>query len=656
MLNGSVISNAKIGIGTYRNNGGVLGPGYNGGIVIAEDGNFLNNTVGVKFMPYDYPETIGGLDYENTDDDNVSYFEYCTFTTNDKIFGDGHQDYQVYMDDVDGVQFYGCTFENEIDETTLSNLGSGIYSADATYYVGAASCGTSCEDSSTFRGYFRAIEAANVASLPVLDITIKKSVFEENQRGILLSNVLHSSVIQNRFEVNNASSMQNYGLYLEDCEDYEVEENLFKGVGTGGESPLSAGIYVANNSNAVTEIYRNTFRYLESGIRSQTVNSKLQIKCNVFDTDIYVYNIAVTSGGIPNQGYCTGNVADPAGNVFSNDFIYEGDYKAQTGVATFKYRHHTDLDPMYYSSSLITLQDCNIYSTSGDACPTNFPSGGGGEESSSMMMSEAGSMDSEIDAIMSSLAGFGGMELGESEAYDTFMEELAYYQDKKETLLKDAYLSYVMEGKMDSAEQVLLNEAEVWAKTYLISHYINSGKFKSASEVIKSIETSDDQLIDFLNFSQLIIELKSTGQTLTSVTDDNLAQVEALSGKQSPAGVACENLLQSINGIDIPEVFDEITTFEEGRTSQAEAIESMVSIYPNPTDKQLFVSLNGVGEESDVYGIYTISTTNGKLSLSGMLKDQLSTLDVSMLSSGLYIITITLNSNGKIHSEKLVIE
>ena len=172
-----------------------------GGIVIAEDGNFLNNTVGVKFMPYDYPETIGGLDYENTDDDNVSYFEYCTFTTNDKIFGDGHQDYQVYMDDVDGVQFYGCTFENEIDETTLSNLGSGIYSADATYYVGAASCGTSCEDSSTFRGYFRAIEAANVASLPVLDITIKKSVFEENQRGILLSNVLHSSVIQNRFEV-----------------------------------------------------------------------------------------------------------------------------------------------------------------------------------------------------------------------------------------------------------------------------------------------------------------------------------------------------------------------------------------------------------------------------------------------------------------------
>ena len=93
------------------------------------------------------------------------------------------------------------------------------------------------------------------------------------------------------------------------------------------------------------------FRYLESGIRSQTVNSKLQIKCNVFDTDIYVYNIAVTSGGIPNQGYCTGNVADPAGNVFSNDFIYEGDYKAQTGVATFKYRHHTDLDPMYYSSS-----------------------------------------------------------------------------------------------------------------------------------------------------------------------------------------------------------------------------------------------------------------------------------------------------------------
>ena len=105
---------------------------------------------------------------------------------------------KVYMDDVDSVQFYGCTFENEIDETTLSNLGSGIYSADATYYVGAASCGTSCE-LITFRGYFELLKLPTSQSLPVLDITIKKSVFEENQRGILLNNVLHSSVIQNGF-------------------------------------------------------------------------------------------------------------------------------------------------------------------------------------------------------------------------------------------------------------------------------------------------------------------------------------------------------------------------------------------------------------------------------------------------------------------------
>ncbi|MCB9019886.1 MAG: right-handed parallel beta-helix repeat-containing protein [Chitinophagales bacterium] len=95
------------------------------------------------------------------------------------------------------------------------------------------------------------------------DIEISGNEFTDNFRAILLSGVKNSLVINNSFEVQDQSTLNCYGMYLESCENYHIENNYFTTFGSYiNGSPFNAGIYVQNNSNAVTEIYRNNFEYL----------------------------------------------------------------------------------------------------------------------------------------------------------------------------------------------------------------------------------------------------------------------------------------------------------------------------------------------------------------------------------------------------------
>jgi hypothetical protein len=653
VLNGSRIENAKVAIATQRMT--PEGPylGYNGAIVIAEESEFVNNRIGVQFMPYDFPEVIGLADVENTDDDNISYFDNCSFTTNDKYFHGSHQLYQVYMWDVDGVDILGCDFDNEKTETTLSHLGHGIYSTDATYTIQPAACAYSpCEDSTTLQGYYRGIEAANATSLPLLDVAITKTIFDNNVRGILLSQVEHAVVTSNSFQIDNSATTETYGLYLEDCSGYQVEENLFRGDGSSGSTPLSAGIYVANNSNAITEIYKNTFQGTECGIRSQTVNAKLQIKCNTFSPVISAYNIVVSSGGLPNQGHCSGGITSPAGNEFSHDNTAAGDYKAQSGVAPFTYRHHTDLDPEHYSVTIITLQDCGIDSEEGEPCPSNL--GGGGEEAAAMMLGEANSLEYDIAGLEALTSGYGAeMELGTA-TYTANVDELAWLQNQQQVLIQEAANSYVLESKADSAIALLQEQETLWANQQLVGLYINQKDYTAAEALLKALPKTEASVLDFISLQSLVIDIKQSDRNWLNLSEKEVALVQELAGKQSPAGVAAENILQLLTVIDYPEVFDIIDGAEELRMAQPGGLHSAISFYPNPASGQLHIDLSAYPATAEltikainIQGIevWQVVTTAGSIY----------TCEVAQWPAGIFLFQV-MDGNEVIGTEQVVVE
>ncbi|MBK6729595.1 MAG: hypothetical protein IPG60_01085 [Bacteroidetes bacterium] len=283
LKNDSRIINAETAISTYKSTPEGDDATYRGGIIIGDSSSLINNHLALRFMPYDYP--VAGV--YDTDDDNISYFKNCTFSIDDAYLFDDISAYQIFLWDVDGVDFKGCDFTNSILQSDVTQRGEAIYSVDATYTVTKYCTDpySPCEhyDNSHFSGFFRGIEAANTRYLP-LDITITYNFFENNQRGVLLSNVANSTVLLNTYEIPDHATSSCYGLYLEDSEGYRVEENDFSSdTSFNHAAPYNAGIYVNNNSNVATRIYKNNFHYLETGIRSQSINKHLQLICNTFD-------------------------------------------------------------------------------------------------------------------------------------------------------------------------------------------------------------------------------------------------------------------------------------------------------------------------------------------------------------------------------------
>ncbi|MBP9190288.1 MAG: T9SS type A sorting domain-containing protein [Chitinophagales bacterium] len=654
LKNNSKIVNAETGISTYKTTPEGNDAAYNGGIIIAEDASLINNQLAVRFMPYDYP--VGGL--YDTDDDNISYFKNCVFNINTEYILEDNSAYQIYMWDVDGIKFLGCDFSNELLQTDVTQRGEAIYSVDATYTVSNyctdlySPCGH--YDNSQFSGFFRAIEAANTKYLP-LDITVTYNIFENNQRGVLLSNVKNSSVFLNSYLVPDHASTHNYGTYLEQSEGYRVEENTFTGYGSlSGSAPYNTGLYVGNNSTAVTQIYKNYFNNLEAGIRSQTLNKKLQIKCSTFDA-IAFFNLYVTSGELENQGKClnasyplTDRVQSPAGNVFSHEVDPNGDIKVLSAAEPFIYRHHIDLAPVYYQTSKVTLDQCNVYSTDGESCPTYL----GGSGTAIMMMSMANEIEEVIDVITSEI---DAIAFSESEfTVEELEEDLSIFESEKEYYTTEAVDLYITEQKPDSAIAVLQNEEAQWAKHRLVEVYMLTNDYENASAQLKTLPTDELASQDFVSLMEVVINMRSDGRTLDSLTEKEFVIIESLQGKQSPSGIAAENILQLINKIDIPEVFDAEEAEEDMRYANTE-ITSAIKIFPNPTDNELFIDLTAITETQIPIRIVIYNLIGNKILEQELFGGEIQKILLQNFSTGIYLLQCY-QENKLLHTEKVLVD
>lgn len=231
---------------------------------------------------------------------------------------------------------------------------------------------------------------------------ISNSAFNNCSRSIYLNGIDNASVFLNNFNVKrNAStpistySSERYGIYLDMCKSYKVENNSLIGDVDIEMGSNSFGIVVRNMHGENVNLNGNALDKLTVGIeaigrnRGQTFDKGLQIKCNTFNNskyDILVINDPETPVGsnvcgiARNQGYPFPNEPNRlAGNLFGNASPYLIKNFVNQG-ALIDYYHHSPssnsrvIPSLYFNSSKIVLRDQNIVYSSTISCPSSFTS------------------------------------------------------------------------------------------------------------------------------------------------------------------------------------------------------------------------------------------------------------------------------------------
>jgi hypothetical protein len=390
MYNDSRVEHAYIGAtttiynsqSTYPFEPGAIDPDATGGIIEVSNSTFFNNRQDILFYSYD----------GQNGQDNRGRAINTRFITNGRLndpnaFPNGH----VTIIGNVGINLFGNDYINRTpDLYAFNQQGSGVVSINSQVKVKARCQGTvpiggQCSnfDRSEFRDLYFGV--ASLSSVNGRKTTIDRSLFINNYFGAYLGNEDFSEVTRNDFEVYRSAApnevFKTYGLHLDGCDGYQVEENTF----TEYDDPLvpafgnTYGVVVSNSGDGANQIYRNEFFDLMIGSQAQGINGfntleddntivrGLEFKCNHYYNDIETADIAITSGLIRReQGNClpTANpdaTKIPAGNRFSHStFTPTNDIAVNNTVVDFEYAHHSDVitEPLYYNSNKVALNEC----------------------------------------------------------------------------------------------------------------------------------------------------------------------------------------------------------------------------------------------------------------------------------------------------------
>lgn len=362
-----------------------------GGIVIAINSYFTNNTRSVHFVPYQntFPPTGQPCG-------NLSSFKLCNFTLDinyiDKTMFYKHVD----LHGVNGIRFSGCDFLNTAT-SGVALWNNGIASYGSGFKVDEG-CMPPCfsTEPSTFNGFYWAISVLGTAA-PYVDypFEVRNSEFTNNVIGIFASECEWPVIVDNTFVVNHTLVTDgicdfNFGIGIDMYSSYgfAIEDNLFNNNSQAGNSQYS-GIRVDNCPSDHDIIYRNIFTDLSYGNYAEGTNrldpgddqKGVEYQCNLNNNN--VVDFIVTDEEDPQVKAMIrahhGSSINASGNTFS-DIIHND-------IWHFRNEGRRDID-WYYCDPCPDEEPITIFtlppgyfdkhiSTNVNSCPDHYGGGGG---------------------------------------------------------------------------------------------------------------------------------------------------------------------------------------------------------------------------------------------------------------------------------------
>lgn len=353
LRDGAVIENAIIGIKAFHFDG-VTSPSLFGGIIDAKSSVFKNNKISVFIRDY----------YFNT----PTTFEACEFMIDNDYIGGAYTDNMIQLFNMHGpalyqpVTFTFCHFVN--DQRGTEPLGVAIKSINSKFICEGNNTNSDGPEEPTFATitYFKyGIYALNTGIAPMVNPKINYVAFSENKHAAYFSGVDYLQFINDSIYLLNHSDA--YGLYLDECSSFLVEDNEFYGPEIIFGDPIGIGTIINKSGTDDNEIYRNYYENLNVGVLAQNENrhksglTGLCIKCNDYEnnaSDLVVTQddgiFGTAEDGIRStQGAASSNPEDMAGNLFDiHSEIPNDDYDDINNEANhIIYYYPANVDPLF---------------------------------------------------------------------------------------------------------------------------------------------------------------------------------------------------------------------------------------------------------------------------------------------------------------------
>lgn len=303
LLTNATLQHARSAFATVKTNadGTLDWPFCGGGIIKAQNTQFLNNRKSIGITAYHAPQRAGMAEANYR-----GYIDQCTFKAtqvlNDPTYIDASNGRRLssieFMTlwEVKGVLVRGNTFINEITNQPLvlegdRIKGTGILAIDASMIVEAKTItpmggGTPTVTPNHFKNLSVGIDYQSTGTLTTA--YIRNNLFENTERSITLNAGAYTRIYGNRFELNSSidnSIAKPIGIFGMKHSAFTITENDFDNV-PGGWGRKVYGVDINGTNTLGGEVYKNHFIKQMFAQQTEQDNEALRIKCNHFDRSV----------------------------------------------------------------------------------------------------------------------------------------------------------------------------------------------------------------------------------------------------------------------------------------------------------------------------------------------------------------------------------
>ena len=692
--NNSIIENSKTAVLVGSRQNSSLGNLMGGGIVEAEESVFKNNICAIDFSPYSI--------------NNSSFFRSCLFETARPInhYEEGFWPLSfISLNDVKGLEIIENRFVNDIHEDKIhfTNRGNGIVSMNAGYKLGK---------DNLFMGLHYGIRS--VAGNPFSYISIDNNVFINNYRSIYLSGLMFSEIINNNFEVRRHEESINYGVYIDNCSDYIIENNKLQSVFGAGRM---AGFIINGSSYSHDLLYNNNIENFPVGILVQNADTSPAIRQSILERNYMDILFCLKNG---NGLGLTDSIRYPLFDENNTEIIGDGG---------FKYYFRSDFNPVYieYPDSLIENSNYSIsdktffsdpfpqYKELPDLIPYDY--------SYNKLIRELSYLDNKTDSLRSELVNIEASEwyfsdediiyditnkinppaillqklinnaqstgsqdiknnidkrFGQLPAYmltpiisaskEFSPIEIINYEIEMNNILKRQYLIrtvifYLNNSSNENISRYLVLWPEIEGDIKLIFELLSGKEYEQVPELINSmiIKYADTQyeniITDYIEYFNILYELKKDNRTYFDLTKNEIERLEILkNGKYREIVNYASNILISSGNkqYNEPVFFPEnIYTIEKpvaGKLSGGK----LLNIYPNPTNEYFMVEFESYDNINASCRIEIVDVRGKKIKELSLDNIKNLIINVNNLQTGIYICRL-LQGNNLLESKKLIV-